>query len=91
MHLRIEIFTNIISPRILAQVSKVSPREFSPEISDDHMVLGGEDEQQTRHIQVRFQLFSSETDRQKVEMSKCLPGRRELFFLGIKNNIVKPF
>ena len=29
-------------PHILAQVPKVSPREFSPEISDDHMVLGGE-------------------------------------------------
>lgn len=31
-------------PRILARVSQVSPGEFSPEISDDHMLLGDEGE-----------------------------------------------
>jgi len=47
-----------------------------------------------RHVTFKFASNCSQarqTDRQKVEMSKCLPGRRELFFLGIKNNIVKPF
>jgi hypothetical protein len=66
-------------------VFQVSPREFTPEISDDHMAQGDEGEYNSnRHVTLEFASNCS-LARQTVEKSKSLPGRRELSFFVMKN------